>query len=123
MSSGPRRHVILVEDDDAVRGALKFALEAEGMSVEVCQTGEELLGRTLPLSHACLVLDYHLPGVSGLEALAELRRRAVALPAILITTNPKPALQAEAAAAGVPIVEKPLMGDALLGGIRAALPA
>ena len=43
------------------------------------------------------------------------------LPAILITSHPKPDLRAAAAAAGVPIVEKPLIGDALMTSIRRAL--
>jgi hypothetical protein len=45
----------------------------------------------------------------------------VGLPAILITTNPRTALRNRAAAAGVPIVEKPLLTDALLTTVHNAL--
>jgi len=113
--------VIIVDDDPAVRSSLAFSLELEGFQVDACESGEALLLRNLPDAHACLVIDERLPGISGLQALAQLRGRKVNLPALLITSNPKPATRAAAAAAGVPIVEKPLLCDALSGSIRAAL--
>lgn len=113
--------VIIVDDDPALCSALKFALEAEGFRVETHESGEALLLRDLPGSDACLIVDERLPGISGLNALGQLRRRGVRLPAMLITSNPSPATRDAAAAAGAPIVEKPLLGDALLEPIRAAL--
>ncbi|WP_374470027.1 response regulator transcription factor [Phenylobacterium sp.] len=113
--------VIIVDDDPAVRGALAFALELDGFQVDAFGTGEELLSRELPDHDTCLVLDERLPGIGGLEALARLRGRAVGLPALLITSNPKAATRRAAAAAGVLIVEKPLICDELTGSIRAAL--
>lgn len=113
--------VIIVDDDPAVRSSLAFSLELEGFQVDACESGEALLLCNLPDAHACLVIDERLPGISGLQALAQLRGRKVNLPALLITSNPKPATRAAAAAAGVPIVEKPLLCDALSGSIRAAL--
>ena len=115
--------VVIVDDDPAVRSSLAFSLELEGFQVEACESGEALLLRKLPDQHTCLVIDERLPGITGLQALAQLRGRQVGLPALLITSNPKPATRAAAAAAGVPIVEKPLLCDALSGSIRAALAA
>ena len=69
----------------------------------------------------CYIIDYKLPGMNGLDLLAELRRHDIAAPAILITTNPSPAVRARAAAAATVLVEKPLLGDALFQEIRAAL--
>jgi DNA-binding response OmpR family regulator len=79
------------------------------------------LDRDLPGHDTCLVLDERLPGMGGLQVLGELRRRKIATPALLITSNPKPATRLAAAAAGVTIVEKPLLCDALTAAIRAAL--
>jgi two-component system response regulator FixJ len=115
--------VIVVDDDDAVRRSLKFALELQGYCVDVCESGEALLACTLPTSGACLVLDERLQGMSGLQALDVLRKRKVNLPAILITSNPQPRLRLAAREAGVPIVEKPLIGDGLVAAIRVALTA
>lgn len=113
--------VVVVDDDAAVRSSLAFSLDLQGFDVSTCESGEALLGRALPTDGACLVLDERLPGISGMEALRQLRQRDVTLPAILITSHPKPDLRAAAAAAGVPIVEKPLIGDALMTSIRRAL--
>ena len=121
--SAARPLVIIVDDDPAVRSSLTFSLELEGFQVDSCESGEALLLRNLPDHHTCLVVDERLPGISGLQALAQLRGRQVGLPALLITSNPKPATREAAAAAGVPIVEKPLLCDALSGSIRAALDA
>lgn len=113
--------VVIVDDDAAVRAALEFTLELEGFDVVSCSSGEALLLRDLPNRHACLLVDERLPGISGLDALHQLRNRDVKLPAILMTSHPSPAVRAAAKAAGVPILEKPLLGDALTVAIRQAL--
>jgi FixJ family two-component response regulator len=113
----------VVDDDDAVRRALAFALDLEDFAVEVCASGETLLMKSLPLHDAVLVVDERLPGASGLDTLNALRARGVELPAILVTSHPKTALKEAAAAAGVPVLEKPLMGETLVAAIRDILAA
>ena len=113
--------VIVVDDDPAVRGSLTFSLELDGFDVEAFESGEALLARTLTNRPTCLVIDQKLAGISGLEALRQLRARHIDSPAILITTHPQPALLAEARAAGVRVIEKPLLGDGLLRDIHRAL--
>ena len=122
VSSVPERPAVVVVDDDrAVLNSLKFALEIEGFAVSTYRSGEEFLaGASLPQSD-CLVLDYHLPGVNGLAVIDELRRRQINMPAILITTNPPFALRQRAAAAGLALVEKPLLGNTLSEAIHMAL--
>jgi FixJ family two-component response regulator len=112
--------IIVVDDDGAVRNSLKFSLEMEGYTVRTYSDGAELLnGPGLP-PQACLVMDYNLPGMNGLEAIARLRERHEDLPAILITTHPSANLVQHACEAHVPIVEKPLLEDLLLRQIEAA---
>lgn len=113
--------ILIVDDDPAVRAALQFALELEGFGVDVYPSGEALLAASLPPDHACLVLDERLSGISGMETLCLLRQRGVALPAIFITSHPNPHFRSLAAMAGAPILEKPLIGDGLIGSIREAL--
>jgi FixJ family two-component response regulator len=67
------------------------------------------------------VVDYKLPEMNGLDLLVELRNRKIDLPAILITTNPSAEVRRRTALAGVTLIEKPLLNDALFQGIRAAL--
>jgi two-component system, LuxR family, response regulator FixJ len=110
--------VIVVDDDMAVRNSLKFSLEIEGFAVRAYSGGIELLNDTELPRDGCLVIDQTMPGMNGLDLVAQLRARDIAVPAILITSSPTAALSARAAKAGVAIVEKPLLGTALLDRIR-----
>ena len=113
--------VVLVDDDLALLNALRFSLEIDGYRVVTCQTGEQLVRTPLP-EQACLVIDFRLSGLDGLEALDDLRRRHVTLPAILITSYASPSLRARAGRLQATVVEKPLLGDALIARIREVLP-
>ncbi|THD56396.1 response regulator [Phenylobacterium sp.] len=113
--------ILLIEDDGSVRKALAFALRIEGFRLEVHASAESLLRQEPPPAAACVVFDLNLPGASGLEALQILRARGLDCPALLITTQPKPAIRAEAEALGVTILEKPLLGGALPSAIRELL--
>jgi two-component system response regulator FixJ len=111
--------VIVVDDDVAVRNSLKFSLEVEGFMVRVYAGGTELLDDTeVPRGGGCLVVDQNMPGMNGLDLVAQLRARKIAVPAILITSYPTAALSERAAKAGVAIVEKPFLGSALVDRIR-----
>jgi two-component system response regulator FixJ len=111
--------VVIVDDDPAVRGSLAFSLETEGFAVRAFADGTALL-RDVPRAE-CFVIDYKLPGMNGLDVLAELRRRHIATPAILITTHPSAAVRNRAADSRTILIEKPLLGDALFHEIRAAI--
>ncbi|MES2343222.1 MAG: response regulator [Pseudomonadota bacterium] len=110
-----------MDDDIALRTALTFTLELDGFVVMALGSGEDLLNCTLPDAPACLVLDQNMGGLTGLDSLAQLRSRAIDLPALLITSHPRQSVRDAAAALGAVIVEKPLLGDALLSEIDAAL--
>jgi len=113
--------IIVVEDDAAVRQSIKFSLELEGFAVRTYADAEELLNETTLPPFGCLVIDYNLPALNGLEVLRQLRNRQVRLPPIVITSYPSRMVRERAAAAGASIVEKPLFNHALSDNIRAAL--
>jgi FixJ family two-component response regulator len=118
-ASVPGFVVIVIDDDLAVRNSLKFSLEVEGFTVRSYATGAELLDVGDDLARcSCLVVDQNMPGMSGLDLIALLRARQLAAPAILITSHPSLSLRERAGAAGVPIVEKPLLGNALIDKIH-----
>jgi len=113
-----RNVVFVIDDDSAVLASLKFALEVEGFPVEVFRSADELFERPLTASPACLVVDYRLPGIDGVQLVTRLRARGVGAPALLITTDPPSHVRQKATEAGLVIVEKPLLGNALAEAIR-----
>lgn len=115
-----REVVVVVDDDPAVCSSLEFALGTEGFSVLTFASGAELLQQERLPAQGCVIIDYYLPGMNGLELAMALRERQVALPIILITTHPSRSLRQSAAAEGIEIVEKPLLGNSLSESLRAA---
>jgi len=112
--------VVIVDDDPAVCGSLKFSLELEGFAVRAYGNAAEFLDADDFQGCDCLVIDQRMPGMSGMELIAKLRTLEVQTPAILLISQPNPSVAARAAKAAVPIVEKPLFGNALLERIREA---
>ena len=117
----PRKMVAIVDDDPAVRSSLQFALEIEGYEVRIFGDGAELLVDPKIARYACLIVDQNLPVLNGLELAQRLRARSVNNPVILITSQPSESLRRRALAAGIPIVEKPLLGNALVEMIQSVL--
>jgi two-component system, LuxR family, response regulator FixJ len=113
--------VTVIGGDLAVRHALKFWLELEGLTVRSYVSGAEFLAAGELNRCDCLVVDEKSPETSGLQLIAQLRDRNFSAPAILVTGQPSPSLRKEAEKAGVPIVEKPLFGNGLLDTIRDAI--
>lgn len=113
---------LIVDDDAAVRSSLKFALELEGLRVRLYDGPEALLAeRDLPAC-GCLVVDYRMPAMDGLELIDTLRARGVAMPTILITGHANTQLRIRAARSGIrQVLEKPLSDGALVESIRSAI--
>ncbi len=112
--------VAVVEDDPAVVNSLEFALGTEGYRVVAVLSGEAYLTRGA-VDVDCLVVDYRLPGMDGIQLLETLARRGPVPPHILIASNPGRKCREWAAAQGVPLVEKPFLDEALTERIRAAV--
>jgi two-component system, LuxR family, response regulator FixJ len=110
--------VAVIDDDAAVCSSLKFSLELEGFRVRTFAGGAEALRAVDIGACQCFVVDQKMLGMSGLELIDKLRERDIAAPAILIISQPSAALSAWAVNARVPIIEKPLFGNALLDRIN-----
>lgn len=124
-TSGPapaRQLTAIVVDDDAdLLGALRFSLELDGLRVIAHRKAETVEAAALPLTDACLVLDYKLPSANGLELLDELRAAGVTLPAILVTSHASIEVRRRTREAGAVLIEKPLLGETLITAIHAAI--
>jgi two-component system response regulator FixJ len=119
----PECTVFLVDDDDGSRLALRFLLELEGLTVRAYSCPEGLLTEGATRSDACLVTDYNMPGMDGLELISTLRKRGNALPAILVTSDPNRTVRDRAAAANVPVIDKLNLTDSLVGQIKRIMKA
>lgn len=104
----------MVDDHEAVRTSLKFALEIEGLEVRLYGGPDELLSDADLPALGCLIINFQMPVMSGLELIARLRDRHISMPAILITGYSNKHLRERAVVAGVSIVEKPFFGSHLI---------
>lgn len=114
MSGNSKTVILVVDDDPAVRRALKFSLEVEGFRVHACESGEELLEHPSLRSSDCIILDYMMPGMDGLEVLDWLAKAKVDTPVIFITGPVTKLLGQRAIEKGARLVmEKPLLEKSL----------
>jgi len=111
--------VVVVDDDDGVRESLRNLMEVEGFVVRDFSSGQDLLNEaSLPVI-GCLVVDYEMPAMNGLELVSALRGRGVSFPVILFTGNTGQHVRDRAAAMSALVVEKP--GLQLLERVREAV--
>ena len=116
------KHVLAVLDDDSdVRDSLKFWLGIEGFEVRTYASPTELLNDDGLHAFSCVIVDYHLPRMNGLEVIAKLRERRSSAPAILMTAHSDDGIRQRASAAGAVLVEKPLEGTVLIEWILTLL--
>jgi FixJ family two-component response regulator len=117
--------VLIVDDDSAVRNALKFALEMEGFDVRTYNGPEALLADQRLPDRGCVVVDHRAPAIDGLGLIDGLRARHVPLPVILVVSDhSSEKLRHEAERAGAQgVLEKPLSDGALIESIRHAFAA
>jgi FixJ family two-component response regulator len=102
-----------------VRDALKFSLELEGFGVQTCGSGEALLTHRALKQSDCIVLDYKMPGMNGLDVLERLAAEAITVPVIFIAGHLSRNLSARAMEAGARcVLEKPLLDKSLAERIR-----
>ena len=112
--------VYAVDDDPDVLASLRFLLETEGFAVKTFANGSDLLATSLPAPSDCLVIDYRMTGMDGLELVSHLRDRHVSSPVVLVTVYE--GVAAKAAATGIRhVVMKPHIEESLVAHVRAAL--
>ncbi len=120
MTATPLIHI--VDDDESMRAALQRLLTEGGFETRVYGSTGEFLLEPLPDQPACLLLDVRMPGPSGLELQAALRRRNVMVPVIFLTGYADVGSSVRAMKAGaVDFLEKPVEPAVLFAAIRSAL--
>jgi FixJ family two-component response regulator len=114
--------VFVVDDDPAVRQAIKPLVESVGLRVKLFGSAEEFRRTERPEAPSCLVLDVRLPGISGLDFQRELAETNVQIPIIFITAHGDVPMAVRAMKAGaVEFLIKPFRHQDLLDAIQQAL--
>jgi DNA-binding response OmpR family regulator len=114
--------IVVVEDDASMGPALERILRAGGYEVVLFASAEAALEADAAATADCLVLDIHLPGMSGFELYRQLALSGKELPAIFITAHDGPAAREEAEELGArSYLPKPFSGRTLLDAITQAL--
>lgn len=115
-------HILVVDDEPAIRRYLKTSLSAQGYLVSEAEDGEGALASAKREHPDLLVLDLGLPGIDGLEVIRALRQTGSALPIVVLSVRSEEAGKVKALDLGADdYVTKPFGIDELLARIRAAL--
>lgn len=115
--------VAILDDEAAVRIALGRLFQSADFQIEIFASGQDFLDSLSLRTPDCLVLDLHLPGLTGLDVLHAITARNVRLPAVMITGHDMPGMKERALASGASAyLLKPLddliLIDAVLASVR-----
>jgi two-component system phosphate regulon response regulator PhoB len=116
--------VMIVEDEQALATMLRYNLEAEGYAVDTVERGDEVEDRLRDGVPDLMLLDWMLPGVSGIELCRRLRARSAtrALPIIMLTARGEEGERVRGLATGADdYVVKPFSLPELMARVRAIL--
>jgi FixJ family two-component response regulator len=114
--------VFIVDDDASVRRSTERLFRSQGFRVESFASATAFLDNAKVEGPSCLVLDIHLPGVSGLDLQHELARSGVQVPIIFITGRGSIPMTVRAMKAGaVEFLTKPIRSHHLLAAVRTAI--
>jgi FixJ family two-component response regulator len=117
-----RRSICVVDDDESVRKALGRLLRSLRMDAETFATAEEYLQRAAALPPDCLILDVHLPGLSGLELQKRLTAGGCDIPVVFITAFADDTAREQALRAGaLAFLQKPFEEQLLLDAVNQAV--
>jgi two-component system response regulator FixJ len=115
--------VWIVDDDDSVRRSFARLLRSAGVRVVECSSAREFLDAS-PDGCGCVILDLHMPDITGLELLEKLAGAPHPLPVIVLSGNANfKTIQCALAGGAAGFLVKPVEDELLLESIRSALGA
>jgi two-component system response regulator FixJ len=120
----PRGEIFVVDDDPAVRDALSVVFTLEGYHVTAFAEGLSLLDVAHSTTPACILLDVHMPGLSGLDVLKKLNAQHYAAPIFIISGQGDIPMAVEAIKHGaLDFIEKPFDANTVVARIGEAVEA
>src|ERR1700759_976302 len=119
-----RGEIFVVDDDPAVRDTLSMVLQAAGYAVICFAGGAAMLAVARNRTPACILLDVHIPGKSGLDILKELHGEDYPAPIFIISGHGDIAMAVTAIKNGaLDFIEKPFKGNELVARLTEAIEA
>jgi FixJ family two-component response regulator len=123
-NSPSRGEIFVVDDDPAVRETLSLVLSAGGYHVICFADGAALLAVARSRTPACILLDVHIPGKSGLDILKELRGEDYPAPIFMISGQGDISMAVSAIKNGaLDFIEKPFRGSEIVARLDEAIDA
>jgi FixJ family two-component response regulator len=114
--------VFIVDDDNAVRNALKLLFRTAELEVETFPSADAFLDDADLAQRCCVLLDIRMPGMTGTALHEELLRRNIRVPVIFITGHGDIPMAVDAMRKGAfDFIEKPFDDERLLSQVLAAL--
>lgn len=121
-SERPRGTVYIVDDDSIVRSSIEATLASAGLRVEKFASAAHFLSCITALSAGCVLVDFRMPGIDGLELQEELKRRNSPLSVIILTGYADVPLAVRAIKNGaLDILQKPFNRAQLLAEVASAI--
>ena len=116
--------IYVIDDDEPVLQSIIAVLEGQGFVTRGFLKAADFLSQLDPQSHGCIVTDWRMPDLSGMQLLEELRARAVPLPVIVLTAYADVPMAVGAMRTGaVTVLQKPCPDAELLAAIQQAVEA
>ena len=121
-----RKTVYIVDDDDDIRYSLAWMLEGEGFLTRQFESGDAVITALRALAEdelagVCLLLDVHMPGMSGLEVHSIINRERIPVPVVYMSAHATVAMAVEAMGKGaVTLLEKPFARELLYKAVAQA---
>src|SRR5580704_15946725 len=124
ITNGPNREVFVVDDDPTARESLATLLAAAGFRVKLFADGNSVIGEARARTPACIILDLHMPGGSGLDILNRLDARHYAAPILVVSGSSDVPCVVEAIKRGAfDYIEKHRIAEDLVPRVREAVDA
>jgi two-component system response regulator FixJ len=114
--------VCLVDDDVAVLDSTSVLLRSAGLKVHAYASGREFLANFDEAATGCIILDLHMPGISGFQTLDSLRSRGNTVPVVIFSGRSDSGTEEYFRKSGaIALLTKPVDHDAMIGLVRSIL--
>lgn len=119
MPTGEVSLIAIIEDDVPQGKALARLLSAEGFATAIFHSAEAYLDAARVTAPHCLIVDFRLPGMTGLELIARLQQAGAAPPIIVTTSAPETVRERAKRLGALAVFPKPTDADTLLAALAA----